>query len=163
MTPTWRLLGTLNVRDKATLFQLSFAFLRRFAVVEVPLPAEDDYRQLFEGWLVNVGAEAQAELVEAGMRLAFGRRQLGPAILKDIATFVRIGLTATDTASAASSYEDPVEAFLAAVRLYVVPQYEGALPEETNALLASLQSLWPEPPEAAWKALSSALSDIALS
>ena len=48
LTPSWRLLGTLNVSDKASLFQLSFAFLRRFAVIDVPLPAQDAYREWFE-------------------------------------------------------------------------------------------------------------------
>ena len=38
LTPGWRLIGTLNLSDKATLFQLSFVFLRRFAVIDVPLP-----------------------------------------------------------------------------------------------------------------------------
>ena len=47
ITPTWRLLGTLNVSDKASLFQLSFAFLRRFAVIDVPLPDEATYREWF--------------------------------------------------------------------------------------------------------------------
>ena len=162
LTPTWRLIGTLNVRDKATLFQLSFAFLRRFAVIEVPLPPEEDYRDLFEGWLEEVEAGSRSELVEAGMKVAFGRRPLGPAILKDIAAFVRIGMTPTETASGTSPYEEPVEAFLTAVRLFAVPQYEGALNEETKALLASLEEVWSSPPGAAWNALNRALVDVAL-
>lgn len=48
VTPGWRLIGTLNLSDKATLFQLSFAFLRRFAVLDVPLPEERGYREFFE-------------------------------------------------------------------------------------------------------------------
>jgi DNA polymerase III delta prime subunit len=47
LTPGWRLLGTLNVSDKASLFQLSFAFLRRFAVVDVPLPPREGYATFF--------------------------------------------------------------------------------------------------------------------
>lgn len=162
LTPTWRLIGTLNVRDKATLFQLSFAFLRRFAVVDVPLPPEESYQALFEGWLRSLEPERQSELAEAGMRLAFGKRQLGPAILKDIATFVRIGLTATETVSMSSSYADPVEAFLTAVRLYVVPQYEGANREERQGVLGALKGVWSEPPAEAWNALSRALGEVGL-
>jgi MoxR-like ATPase len=163
LTPTWRLIGTLNVRDKATLFQLSFAFLRRFAVVDVPLPPEESYRELFESWLRSLEPELQSELAEAGMKLAFGKRQLGPAILKDVAAFVRIGLTATETVSMSSAYEDPVEAFLTAVRLYVVPQYEGALREERQAVLGTLKGVWPEPPAEAWSGLSRALGEASLS
>lgn len=169
LTPTWRLIGTLNVRDKASLFQLSFAFLRRFAVIDVPLPAEDDYRQLFEGWIQKVEGEPRAELVEAAMRLAFGKRPLGPAILKDIAGFVSIGLTTTETASVSSLYGSPAEAFLTAVRLYAVPQYEGASGEEIEDLLRRLRGVWSELPaadwaqlEPAWAALERALGDVGL-
>ena len=38
VTKVWRVLGTMNVSDKASLFQLSFAFSRRFAIIDVPLP-----------------------------------------------------------------------------------------------------------------------------
>jgi MoxR-like ATPase len=162
MTPTWRLIGTLNVRDKATLFQLSFAFLRRFAVVDVPLPSEEAYRELFEGWVGNVEAGPRGELVEAAMRLAFAERKLGPAILKDIASFVRMGVTATETVSVEAAYPDPVEAFLAAVRLYAVPQYEGAVKGEIDALLQSLDGVWASPPLRAWASLKGALEDVAL-
>ena len=47
VTPLWRLIGTLNSSDKASLFQLSFAFLRRFALVEVPLPEKAAYQAWF--------------------------------------------------------------------------------------------------------------------
>lgn len=163
LTPTWRLIGTLNVRDKASLFQLSFAFLRRFAVIDVPLPSEASYRDLFEAWVQKVDAAVRGELVDGAMRLAFGPRQLGPAILKDIANFTRMGLTATETASVSAAYEDPVEAFLVAVRLYAVPQYEGAVKGELDDVLQRLRAVWPEPPGAAWAALERAFDDVGLS
>jgi MoxR-like ATPase len=163
LTPTWRMIGTLNVRDKATLFQLSFAFLRRFAVVDVPLPDESAYRELFEGWVQNVDPGVRGELADAAMKLAFAKRQLGPAILKDIASFVRMGLAATDTTSGSSAYGDAVEAFLTAVRLYAVPQYEGAEKSEIDALLQALRGVWSEPPKRAWGALEGSLDDVGLS
>jgi MoxR-like ATPase len=150
LTPVWRLLGTLNVRDKATLFQLSFAFLRRFAVIDVPLPSEDDYRDLFAGWVSTLDDEAAREAItNAAMKLAFGKRQLGPAILKDIARFTTMGLTETETAAPTAPYGDPVDAFLTAARLYAVPQYEGATKAEGDDLLTQLRAVWPEPPEGA--------------
>lgn len=164
LTPTWRLVGTLNVRDKATLFQLSFAFLRRFAVIDVPLPDEVSYRGLFEGWVQKVDDPGvRGELADAAMKLAFAERQLGPAILQDIASFVRMGLTATETASVSSAYDDPVEAFLTAVRLYAVPQYEGAVKSEVEGMLNGMRTVWPEPPQGPWLALERALADVSLS
>jgi hypothetical protein len=162
MTPTWRLIGTLNIRDKASLFQLGFAFLRRFAMVDVPLPDEEPYRELFRGWLSSVEADVQEELVDAGMRVAFAERPLGPAILKDIAEFVRVGVTPTETVAVRAAYGDPVQAFLTAVRLYAVPQYEGSVKAQTDALLNALRGVWPDPPPHAWRSLASALENVAL-
>jgi len=162
MTPTWRLIGTLNVRDKASLFQLSFAFLRRFALIDVPLPGEEKYRELCEKWLSNIEEEFRGELVDAAMKVAFAERQLGPAILKDIATFVRVGVTPTETVAVRAAYPDPIAAFLTAVRLYAVPQYEGAVKGEIDALLNALAGVWPDPPAQAWGALEQALEDVAL-
>jgi MoxR-like ATPase len=162
MTPVWRLIGTLNARDKATLFQLSFAFLRRFAVVDVPLPEPDQYRQIYARWSGKLEAEVRARTTEAAMAIAVGRRQLGPAILKDIADFTNIGLVATETASRSASYADPVVAFLTAVRLYAVPQYEGAGRADIDDLLQRLLGVWEEPPAQAWKSLRRALDGVSL-
>jgi MoxR-like ATPase len=163
LTPAWRLIGTLNLRDKATLFQLSFAFLRRFAIVDVPLPGEDDYREIYRKWCRKLNEDARAETTDAAMQLAFGQRQLGPAILKDVASFTNMGLVTTETASISASYDDPVAAFLTAVRLYAVPQYEGAPRAEADDLLQRLRAVWPDPPEQAWKALGEALESVTLS
>lgn len=159
LTPSWRLIGTLNVSDKSTLFALSFAFLRRFAVVDVPLPPEPAYRALFESRCTDVAEPQRCEIVDAGVALAFGRRQLGPAILLDIARFVSMGLTQTVSGL---PYEDPLEAFLTAVRLYAVPQYEGATTAEIEDAKSRLRGVWSDPPENAWNALSAALDEVSL-
>lgn len=36
--PSWRLIGTINVYDKSSLFSLSLAFIRRFAFIDIDLP-----------------------------------------------------------------------------------------------------------------------------
>jgi len=160
ITPTWRLLGTLNVSDKASLFQLSFAFLRRFAVVDVPLPDERSYRAWFVAQCRQIQDDARERVVDGGMAVATARRRLGPAILKDIASFVTMGLVRTS--SGPSSYADPDDAFLTAVRLFAAPQYEGADAEEVQELLGRLGAVLPDPPEAAWNALGDALTAVQL-
>jgi MoxR-like ATPase len=163
VTPAWRLIGTLNARDKASLFRLSFAFLRRFAVVDVPLPAEERYREIYAVWTRGLDEGIRTEIVDAAMAVAFGRRQLGPAILKDVADFVNIGVVATDVASRSAAYEEPVTAFLTAVRLYAVPQYEGAARADSDDLLHRLRGVWPDPPAEPWAALQRALDGVLLS
>lgn len=162
MTPVWRLIGTLNAQDKATLFQLSFAFLRRFAVIDVPLPEPDRYRELYGAWNAKLEPEPRELTAAAAMAIAFGPRELGPAILADIAEFTNIGLTATDTASRSGAYSNAVAAFLTAVRLYAVPQYEGATRPEVEQLLGLLRGVLPDPPEPAWAALGRALDGVAI-
>jgi MoxR-like ATPase len=163
VTPVWRLIGTLNARDKASLFRLSFAFLRRFAVVDVPLPPQPQYRELYLAWSRNLRDDVRISIADAAMELAFGPRQLGPAILKDIAEFTNMGVIVTDATSRVASYDDPVVAFLTAVRLYAVPQYEGASQTEADDLLQRLRRTWPDPPTETWGALESALSAVLLS
>jgi len=160
ITPAWRLLGTMNVSDKASLFQFSFAFLRRFAVIDVPLPDPDAYRALFDARVDEIQPPDRDAIVDAAMAIARGPVPLGPAILLDIAAFTERGLTTTSSGSA--PYDDPVAAFLTAVRLYAVPQYEGAPPAEVEAFTGLLQAVWPAPPEQPWAALLTALSTVAL-
>jgi 5-methylcytosine-specific restriction enzyme B len=126
----------------------------------VALPPAASYRSLFASACADVDEPAREQIVDAGMKLAFGRRQLGPAILLDIARFVRMGLTQTVSGQ---PYADPVEAFLAAVRLYAVPQYEGAWASEIEDAKSRLRGVWSDPPEQAWNALSAGLDAVALS
>ena len=160
VTKVWRLLGTMNVSDKASLFQLSFAFLRRFAVVDVPLPDPDQYRDLFEAKIQDLPSPAREQIADAAMAAAFGPVELGPAILLDIASFTRRGQT--KTSSGLAPYSDPVEAFLTAIRLYAVPQYEGASDKEVGDLTDLLKTQIPNPPESSWQALLSALDAVSL-
>jgi DNA polymerase III delta prime subunit len=155
VTPAWRLLGTMNVSDKASLFQLSFAFLRRFAVVEVPLPERDQYEQLLAGALAELPAAARETLVATALRVAFGPVPLGPAIMLDVASFTERGLVTTTTGR--PPYDDPLDAFLTALRLYAVPQYEGADDGAVQRLLALLSESLPQLPAAPWAALERAL------
>lgn len=46
---SWRLIGAMNDADKASLKRLSYAFVRRFAFVPVPVPKMADYDALLDG------------------------------------------------------------------------------------------------------------------
>jgi MoxR-like ATPase len=66
--PNWRIIGTMNVYDKSSLFQLSFAFMRRFAFVDVDLPDDAHYLGLLDGWLEElIVAPTQAASQKAGL------------------------------------------------------------------------------------------------
>ena len=42
MPPEFRVIGTMNTQDKNTLFNVGMALMRRFAFIEIGLPAKDD-------------------------------------------------------------------------------------------------------------------------
>ena len=89
------------------------------------------------------------------MAIAFGPVELGPAILLDIAAFTSRGLKVS--ASGAAPYVDAVEAFLTAVRLYGVPQYEGASASQADQMKGLLKAVWADPPADPWQGLEAAL------
>lgn len=157
---SWRLLGTMNVTDKASLYQLSFAFLRRFAVIDVPLPDRESYRRLFSASIEQVPERSRELLANAAMVIAFGPIELGPAILLDIAAFTVLGVTPSSTGSPA--YDDPVAAFVTATRLYGVPQYEGANPSQVERFRADLRDALGDADVPAWEALDAALDRVGI-
>jgi MoxR-like ATPase/predicted RNA-binding protein with PUA-like domain/O-acetyl-ADP-ribose deacetylase (regulator of RNase III) len=136
MTPSWRIIGTMNVYDKSYLFNMSFAFMRRFAFVDIDLPQADLYHALVRRWFDRYGLPVQDDpaddsaglqeltatlhaLIQAGTPL-MTRRALGPAIVKDMAEYIG-DRYATD------GRQDPMllcylgEAF----QLYALPQLDG--------------------------------------
>lgn len=161
VTPSWRLIGTLNVSDKASLFRLSFAFLRRFAVIDVPLPAEADYRALFTHWFAALGREDMTSFVDIAMAVIGGLVPIGPAIGRDFAQLVVEGLT--ETASGEPTFASDEEAILTATRLMVVPQYEGQPLTAGEKLLSILDELVATMGLPARASLEAALHDVALS
>ncbi|MEZ0343134.1 AAA family ATPase [Mycobacterium sp. pV006] len=161
ITPSWRLIGTLNISDKASLFRLSFAFLRRFAVIDVPLPAAEDYRKLFTRWFGALGRPDTEKFVDVAMAISTGPVPIGPAIGRDFAQLIVEGLT--ETASGTPTFANEVEAILTAARLLVAPQYEGQPLNAGETLLGIIDTAIATTNEAARAGLSDALREVALS
>jgi hypothetical protein len=102
LPPSWRLLGTMNTSDKATLYQLSYAFMRRFAFIYVDVPAEEHYRSIIEtdaarldsldagGELRSTTCEALSQLfaVPGQGSLAAAGVRVGPAIPLDVIRYI---------------------------------------------------------------------------
>lgn len=121
--PTWwRIIGAMNDADKQSLKQLSYAFMRRFAFVSIPLPPPAVYADL----LRKARGDAPASFVETLVSLfsdegtAFGQVGLpfGPAIpltmIRHAAQRVAIGEAISDQ----TLMREALEA-------YVVPQLQG--------------------------------------
>jgi len=81
----------------------------------------------------------------SGIDLAFGHDKLGPAILTDVCHIPVQKALATDNChSGGPTYTDPLNAFLAAVRLFAVPQYEGASRKDVDSVRIEIKAAWPE-------------------
>ena len=133
--PAWRIIGTMNVYDKSFLFNMSFAFMRRFAFIDVDLPPRHTYNRLIRGWLtqpddrfppLDVATIAHIRgLFRLFLRLSnpqtplMRRRALGPAILKDMIAYVRDRYGEEGIAAALPDIFG--EAFI----MYALPQLDG--------------------------------------
>ena len=126
--PSWRIIGTMNVYDKASLFSMSLAFMRRFAFIDVAIPHPAAYRRLILSLLRDAGGAASE--VEEPLRQIFQAdektapnelmrwRALGPAIACDLIRYLR---ERSRGQKRGFNRQDLIEALL----LYVVPQFEG--------------------------------------
>lgn len=132
---SWRLIGTMNSSDKASLYQLSYAFMRRFAFVEVEPPSEADYQALLEShvstvmastpptcrdWTLNAVAQIFAA-TDAGS-LAGAGAPLGPSIALDCISMAAIRL---GRVGSGAGVEDAKLALIQAFEAIMFPQFEA--------------------------------------
>lgn len=163
VTPQWRLLGTMNTADKASLYEMSFAFMRRFAFIHVGIPTLETEDSDIKAWLLNpecgdenyatawldvdptaaepIGSQVSTEdaglfetLEEVGDRVA--------VLWANINAEHEIGpALIEDIATYVTEYEASEgagEALTNAVISLVYPQLEGLRPDEQKSLIRSL-------------------------
>lgn len=115
--PWFRIVATMNVRDKASLFRLSYAFMRRFAVIAVPGLDDDRLRELAarEGQRLGVAPEIW-QLAHRSLSKKSGLGaylELGPSMLRDVIAY------------AASRSASPLRAVGEGLDQLVFPQLDG--------------------------------------
>jgi MoxR-like ATPase len=135
--PDIRLLATMNVRDKASLFRLSYAFMRRFAAVHVPGLDDEGLRRLARraGEARNIPAE-RWEFAARVLSRASGLGDavdLGPALLLDLLEYTHQRQTASTERAIGEGLE-----------LLVFPQLEGAEDDRAQEALARVDRLFTE-------------------
>ncbi|WP_255170108.1 AAA family ATPase [Natrononativus amylolyticus] len=124
---SWRLLGTMNTFDKTSLHELSYAFMRRFTFIWIGVPTvpEEDrtQEQLLQKYTAPEVWDIDAEpivlrnvaAVWRATNTAVEQRSIGPAIIRDILSYV-----------AAHERSGELESRLTeAVVSYIFPQLEG--------------------------------------
>lgn len=127
----WRLIGSMNDSDKASLKKLSMAFVRRFAFVPVDLPEQSIFEGLIRGWgdqtaAAQKGTGQIASVVDALVSLfavsenGFSKigMPLGPSFAKTAIEYIDSELNIDQSRSA----EDLL---LSAFELHIMPQFQG--------------------------------------
>lgn len=115
----WRIIATMNTFDRNLLFQLSAAFVRRFAIVHVGIPASDELLAWIEGRGLDQG---DLDLVGKLLPILKDIRPLGPAIWADLVDYMSMRTKHSFGGSATASAE---ASFVDAVTAYVLPQLDG--------------------------------------
>ena len=120
---SWRLLATMNSYDKTSLYEMSYAFMRRFSFIYIDAPEipEDERArcELLNQYLNLWNQDAEQNVVDAVgdiwhiTNTVVDHRKIGPAIVKDMLSQV-------------SNSNAPLkQAVTRAVTSYVFPQLEG--------------------------------------
>ncbi|MFB6114217.1 MAG: AAA family ATPase [Halodesulfurarchaeum sp.] len=123
MPNSWRILATMNSYDKTSLYEMSYAFMRRFAFVHVDAPTlpdgEDAMRSMVEAYTREWGLDPSRDAV-AGLGQVWQAtnrtdtdRKIGPAILEDMMRHV------------VHSPKDVETVVTQTVANYIFPQLEG--------------------------------------
>ena len=124
MPKTFRVIATMNTWDKTSLFRLSYAVQRRFAIIHIGIPDDDAYAGVIRRHASQAGADTPlpAAAIDALVRLfstvgLFAARPIGVAVVLDVIRYARRragdpGLVAHD-------------ALGEALAMYVLPQLEG--------------------------------------
>ena len=127
----WRIIGTMNVDDKDSLFDLSYAFMRRFMFIEVDLPDGEAYKKIIEIWANNLDDEYTKQLLKIYQIIEY--KKIGPAIFKDMIDYIK---------QRSKLNNDSIEVVLTeSVESYIIPQLEGlnkSKIEEINSFFENL-------------------------
>lgn len=115
---SWRILATMNSYDKTSLYEMSYAFMRRFAFIRVDAPDEDLSTHLDEynnHWDLDVNEDEKDAIAEIWRETntAVDGRKIGPAIAEDMLSFL------------AEGEGDLKDRSTYAVINYIFPQLEG--------------------------------------
>jgi MoxR-like ATPase len=147
VTPSWRLLATMNTYDKTSLYDMSYAFMRRFNFIHVGIPdlesdngvrtslldpnGDDNYAAVWiseDESIEDILTDHYRELTVLWHRIN-RQRAIGPAIIHDIIRF----LDSHDGVN-----EAPMAALSSAVVSLVYPQLEGLNKDRQQELIESL-------------------------
>lgn len=124
----WRIIATMNVYDMNFLYEMSYAFMRRFAFVYLDVP--EKFEELIDRWCEEkkISGETKEKLKEL---TKLTERKMGPAIVKDIVKYME--------------YRGNGEKELAeAIVAYILPQLEGLERDKIEKIWEQIGNIFDE-------------------
>ncbi|WP_175539916.1 AAA family ATPase [Methylobacterium sp. yr596] len=122
---SWRIIAAMNDADKASLKRLSYAFVRRFAFIPVPIPEPDDYRDLLDRTATSIGLTAAHTAFVDALKALFA----DPAGLANIDMAMGFAIPKAMLRHAVTEMTIPHrtsdEILRSTLELYLAPQFQG--------------------------------------
>jgi MoxR-like ATPase len=106
----WRVLGTMNTFDKNSLFELSYALMRRFSFINIPIPSNTHLEMI-----VNQGSLSENDKEFIKTIVNESPRDLGPAIINEVIRYIEVAGSTGKVEAMCSS---------------ILPQFEGLVHQE---------------------------------
>lgn len=132
--PGWRIIATINSIDKAALYQMSFALMRRFSWIYVDVPADlqDFLLTIMRQWrLVGEETEPSGDMVLTSIwRAVNAARAIGPAPFLDMLKTIREIEPETNFMRTPS--EGEAKAYLDGFYMFILPMLDGI--QQTDAI-----------------------------
>jgi MoxR-like ATPase/integrase len=132
MPPTFRILATMNTWDKTSLFRLSFAIQRRFAIVHVNVPGDAAYAALIRQHATQDGPDPPLDtgLIDRvaevfSSRGLVGVKPVGPAVALDLVRYVRRRSNG-DAAAGGNALAE-------ALAIFALPQLDGLVQADAES------------------------------
>ena len=125
---SWRLIATMNTYDKTSLYEMSYAFMRRFAYIHIGVPSDESaidglWSKYLDSWNLEDGKSSEA-IKEVWKTVNKQQRKIGPAIVKDMLEYTSKGSSVCD-----------------AIIAFVLPQLEGVKKEDLEKTLLDLMEV----------------------
>ena len=124
----WRIIATMNTFDKSSLYEMSYAFMRRFAFIQIGIPTKiepETIKRYAKIWELDAKDKIHSNLSELWNKIN-GHRKIGPAIIEDICKHI--------INDKEYNYTNPIA-------MYVFPQFEGLPEEEQITFIKDMISL----------------------
>ncbi len=129
----WRIIGTMNTFDKTSLYDMSYAFMRRFAFIQIGTPNDINnniIKEYTERWRIDLNEEDQKQIVKLWNLINTEYRKIGAAIVRDISKHINSGGTLGSS-----------------LMMYVFPQFEGLNDDKIKKFLVDIVKIIDSPEE----------------